>query len=168
MAQSLSMVDITNVSDQTLTQVEQSTTPIGIVLVRQGIVLPPPKQPWSPRPIVDSFHLSKLVKAYNFYFQEYSKKRKNILQLIPSLVWKDVYMLYNSSFPESPFSKDTLRDRLRETSKELKTSTSNIENADTVVLQDDDVLTRLRATNNHAACNILKIRTDLINAAKST
>ena len=52
--------------------------------------------------------------------------------------------------PESKFAKDTLKDKLHETLKELKTGTSNEEGSEKAVLQPDDVLTRLRSTDSHA------------------
>lgn len=49
----------------------------------------------------------------------------------------------------------------------MKIGNSNVENSETVVLQDDDVMTRLRATNSHAARNVLKMRMGLINSVHS-
>lgn len=134
---------------------------------RQGAMRPDPRQR-VPRAIVDSFHLASLVTAYNSCFAEYSSTRKNVTQLIPSLVWKEVHLLYRNSFPDSPFSEETLKDRLRETLKELKTGTSNVDNASKVVLQDDDVLTRLKATKSHCGRNVLQKRSTFISALKSS
>lgn len=58
-------------------------------------------------------------------------------------------------------------DRLRKILKELKTSSSNIENSKMIVLQDDDLLMRLCSTNCLATHNVLKTRAKLINGANN-
>lgn len=63
--------------------------------------------------------------------------------MIPTVVRRDVYLLYNNSFWDSPFSKYMLKDQLREMLKELKIGTLNLENSNAMVLQDDDILMRL-------------------------
>lgn len=140
------MIDITD---------ETQGTPIDPIVPPQGITLPTIHIRHA-RPVVNSFHLSELIEAYNFCFAEYSKSRK-MSQLIPALVWRDVYLLFKSSFRASSFSEDTLKERLRETLRELKTGNSNVENSETTVLQDEDVLTTLRATGGHVGQNVLKM-----------
>ena len=79
-------------------------------------------------------------------------------QLVPGKVWKLVYEQFLREHPGSKFVEDTLKDRLWEILKELKTCTLNEEGSKKAVLQPNDVLTRLRSTNSHATCNILKLR----------
>jgi hypothetical protein len=69
------------------------------------------------RLLVESLHLSYMVSAYNQFFASYSINWKNVSQLIPSLVWKDVYEHYCKQFPDSQLKEETLKDRLRETLK---------------------------------------------------
>jgi hypothetical protein len=82
-------------------------------------------------------------------------------------VWKLVYDQFLCEHPGSKFAKETLKDRLRETLKELKTGTSNEEGSDRAVLQADDVLTRLRNTDSHATRNILRLRQNMLEQASS-
>ena len=83
-------------------------------------------------------------------------------QLVPRKVWKLVYEQFLREHPGSKFVEDTLKDRLLETLKELKTGTSNKEGYEKAVLQADDVLTRLRSTNSHATRNILNLRQTMV------
>ena len=89
------------------------------------------------------------------------------MQLVPGKVWKLVYEQFLQEHLESKFAEDTLKDRLRETFKELKTGTSNEEGSEKAVLQADDVLTRLKGTDSHATHNILKIRQTMVDQSSS-
>lgn len=84
------------------------------------------------------------------------------MQLIPDLVWKGFFSHYKKAFPECEFQEDTLKERLRETLRELKIGMANEEGQDKVVLQNDDYLVALRANNSHAAKNILKMRDEIV------
>ena len=64
-------------------------------------------------------------------------------------------------------SRRTLKDKLWETLKELKTGTSNEEGFEKAVLQPDDVLTRLKGTDSHATRNILKLRQTMVDHSSS-
>ena len=121
-----------------------------------------PRREKSHRLIVDSVVLSWLVSSYTTHFATYSSGKKNVTQLVPGKVWKLLYEQFLQEHPESKFAEDTLKDRLCETLKELKTGTSNEEGSEKAVLQADDVLTRLRGTDSHATRNILKIRQTMV------
>jgi hypothetical protein len=102
-----------------------------------------------------------MAAAYNHHFAIYSRDRKQVTQLIPKAVWKSVYTAYLEAYPDSQFAEDTLKDRLRETLKELKTTgTSNEEGSDKKVLQNDEALAQLKTTTDgHATTrNALKRR----------
>jgi hypothetical protein len=114
------------------------------------------------RPIVDSLHLSCLVASYNVHFAKYCKGRKQVTQLVPSLVWKEVFKEYKEHYTNSPFVEETLKARLRETLKEIKTGTSNDDNSNKATLQCDEVLEQLKCTDGHAARNVLKRRQSII------
>lgn len=49
-----------------------------------------------PRTIVESFHLNTMVKSYHQNFGIYFRNKKQVTQLILSLVWKTVYGEYKS------------------------------------------------------------------------
>ena len=114
------------------------------------------------RSIVDSVVLSSLVATYTTHFVAYSKGRTNVTQLVPGKVWKLVYDQFLREHPGSKFAEETLKDRLWETLKELKTRTSNDEGSNRAILQADDVLTRLRNTDSHATRNILRLRQSML------
>ena len=101
--------------------------------------------------------LSLLVSLYTTHFATYSSGRTNVTQLVPGKVWKLVYEQFLREHLRSKFVEDTLKDRLRETLKELKIGTSNEEGSEKVVLQPDDVLTRLSSNYFHATRNIVKL-----------
>ena len=121
-----------------------------------------PRRERAHRPIVDSIVLSSLVSSYTTHFATYSSGRRNVTQLVPGKVWKLVYEQFLREHLGSKFAEDTLKDRLRETLKELKIGTSNEEGFEKAVLQLDDVLTRLRSTDSHATRNILKLRQTML------
>ena len=62
------------------------------------------------RPIVDSLHLLCLVASCNVHFAKYCKGRKQVTQLVPSLVWKEVFKEYKDHYTNSSFVEDTLKD----------------------------------------------------------
>lgn len=115
-----------------------------IVLEEQAHLQRPSKLPRRERshwPIVDSHVLSFLVSSYTTHFATYSSGKTNVTQLVPGKVWKMVYDQFLREHPGSKFQEDTLKDKLRETLKELKTGTSNEEGSEKAVLQPQDVLT---------------------------
>jgi hypothetical protein len=63
---------------------------------------------------------------------------------------------YKLKFPNFVFQEESLKDKLQNTLKELKTSKANKEGVKKVVLQSDQVLAQLKSTNGHATQNVLK------------
>jgi hypothetical protein len=49
-------------------------------------------------------------RSYNCHFVKYSKEKKNVTQLIPTLVWKAIYAKYRETYPDNIFQKDALKD----------------------------------------------------------
>jgi hypothetical protein len=45
-----------------------------------------------PRQIVESLHLSTMVASYNKHFASCNKGKKQVTQLIPIVVWKQIYI----------------------------------------------------------------------------
>jgi hypothetical protein len=45
-------------------------------------------------------------------FGVYSKGRKQVIELILNMVWKDVYMAYEVEHFDSPFQEETWKDKL--------------------------------------------------------
>lgn len=110
------------------------------------------------RPIVDSLVIDSLVASYNTHFATYSRWKKNVTQLVPGKVWKLVYEQFLREHPGNKFAEETLKDRLRQALKELKTGTSNEEGSEKAVVQAEDVVTRLRNTDSQATPNVLNFR----------
>jgi len=67
----------------------------------------------------------------------YNQDRKNVTQLIPNHVRKVVYETYKLKFLTSIFQKESLKNRLQDTLKELQANTTNEEGVERVVLQSD-------------------------------
>jgi hypothetical protein len=58
------------------------------------------------RCIVDSLHLSTLVAYYWREFNAYSKgRKKNVTQLVPGKIWKQLYLRYKLKYPVSLFAE---------------------------------------------------------------
>lgn len=118
------------------------------------------------RPMVSPLHLGCMVAAYNHHFAIYSRHRKQVNQLIPSVVWKAIYAHYLKQFPESLFQEESLKDRLRDRLKELKKGSPNEENSRTTGLPRDEALVvQLKTTDGSATKNVLKRRQSLIDGA---
>ena len=85
--------------------------------------------------LINSVHLSLLVSSYHKHFNEYSiGHKKTSSQIVPSLIWKLVYADFIKEYPNSTSKEESLKERLRYVLAELKTGTSNEENADKAVL----------------------------------
>jgi hypothetical protein len=81
--------------------------------------------------------------------------KKQVIQFIPSVVWKQVYIDYQMHCPNLIFVEENLKDHLHDNSKEFKIGTSNEEGSKKATLQYDEVLECLRATSGHATKNVL-------------
>jgi hypothetical protein len=77
------------------------------------------------RHIVDTVLLSALISSYNAHFANYSVGRAKVTQVIPGKVWKAVYEDNRNNFPDSTFTEDALKVRVREDLSQLDTGTSN-------------------------------------------
>jgi hypothetical protein len=109
------------------------------------------------RQIVDTVHLSPLISSYNTHFADYSVGRAKVTQVIPGKFWKAVYDDYKKSFPDSIFTEDALKFRVREELAQLSTGTSNQGN-ERAELQAGDILEQLKMTNSHAKRNVIRHR----------
>jgi hypothetical protein len=89
---------------------------------------------------------------YHQHFALYFRDKKQVAQLIPSLMCNE----YKKTYPNLVFQEDTLKDCFRNALKELKTNTSNEGGNEKVILQSDEVLIQLKATNEHDTHNIVK------------
>ncbi|KAG9399873.1 hypothetical protein AC1031_011294 [Aphanomyces cochlioides] len=114
------------------------------------------------RQLEDSVHLSVLIASYRNHFNDYSRNHSNTTQLVPSKVWKKVYDEYALVYPNSPFTQETLKMRLRGELSALNTGTSNVGDGK-ASLQSDEVLSQLRMTHGHAKRNVLMERSNILN-----
>jgi hypothetical protein len=62
-----------------------------------------------------------MVVSYTCHFATYSIGKKQVTQVIPSAIWKNVYLDYQKEYPNSTITEDWLRNTL----KELKIRNSN-------------------------------------------
>jgi hypothetical protein len=58
--------------------------------------------------------------SYQIHFVTYSDGKKNVTYLIPSMIWKLVYIIYVVTYLDFPFVEDTLKDYLRDVFKRVK------------------------------------------------
>ena len=120
-----------------------------------------PKNKPQAREVIDSFLLSTLIGAYNVHFEEYSRTRKQVSQTIPAVVWRKVYDTFINVHPEAiKFNEENLKDRVRQTLRELKTGTSNQKG--TAVVQSTEILGQIRLTDSHASRNVLSLRNSIL------
>lgn len=114
------------------------------------------------RCLVDSSHVCALEAAFHHHFAVYSKDRKTVNQIIPSVVWKAVYSQYKRIFPNSKFQQESLKDRLREMIKEKKTENSAQLGTEKAVSQSEEVLIHLKSPDEYANGNDPRSRRFLI------
>lgn len=93
---------------------------------------------------------------YNTHFATYFSVKNQITHLISAIVWKTTYNEYVIVYPNSAFHGDTLKDQLRNASKDLKIDTIDEKGIKKIVLQFDEVLTQFKAMDNHATRNMQK------------
>lgn len=84
--------------------------------------------------IMESLHLDTMFAPYNLHFATYNKDKKQTIQLIPNVMWKDAYAKYQKEYSYSSFVQETLKDCLCDTLKELKTKNCNEEGSKKVTL----------------------------------
>ncbi len=66
-----------------------------------------------------------MVILYNLHFANYNLDKKQITQLIPTIMWKQIYIDYQVIHLDSYIVKKTLKDKLQDILKELKIRASN-------------------------------------------
>jgi len=74
-----------------------------------------------PRQLVDSIQFNTMATSYNLHFANYSLGKKQVTQLILIVVWKQIYINYQTTYLDSYLAEKTLKYIL----KELKTRISN-------------------------------------------
>jgi hypothetical protein len=76
------------------------------------------------RQFVESIHLSTLLAAHGRHFAKYSEGRTNVTQLVPKVVWRSVYKEFLEVYPSFEFAEETLKKKLTDEIKSLRTGTS--------------------------------------------
>lgn len=74
---------------------------------------------------MECLHLDTMFAPYNVHFATYNMDKKQTIQLIPNVMWKDAYVEYQKEYSYSSFVEETLKDCLCDILKELKTKNSN-------------------------------------------
>jgi hypothetical protein len=69
-------------------------------------------------------------------------------------VWKQIYIDYQTTHPDSYLVEETFKNRLWDILKELKTKTSNQEASEKATLQCDQMFKHLKATTRHVTRNV--------------
>lgn len=62
-----------------------------------------------------------MATFYNVHIVNYIMGRNQVTQLTPTILWKQIYLYYQTTYPNSTFVEETLEDHLCNTLKELKT-----------------------------------------------
>ncbi len=103
--------------------------------------------------------------SYNLHFANYSSNKKQVIQFIHIVVWKQIYTNYQVTYLDSYLVEGTFKDQWHDNLKELKTRTLIEMGLGKTTLQCDQMLEHLKATNGHATRNILKRHQHLIDGA---
>jgi hypothetical protein len=72
-------------------------------------------------------HLNTMATSYNKHFSNYNMGKKQVIQLIPVIVWKQVYINYQLHHLDLVFVEEILKDYLHDNLEEFKIGTSNEE-----------------------------------------
>jgi hypothetical protein len=68
-----------------------------------------------------SLHINTTIAFYIIHFATFSMGKKQVIQLIPNAMGKNVYVEYQKEYLDSRFVDETLKGHLHNTLKELKT-----------------------------------------------
>ncbi len=68
-----------------------------------------------------------MATSYNKHFSNYNMGKKQVIQLIPVIVWKQVYINYQLHHLDLVFVEEILKDYLHDNLEEFKIGTSNEE-----------------------------------------
>ncbi|CAM6083497.1 unnamed protein product [Calypogeia fissa] len=115
---------------------------------------------------IDSIQLCTIGSTYNVFFERYNDKiktkGKKTTQLIPTKVWVDVYDMYKSKFPDSSFTQVHLKERLRETLKDIGTGNSNEALSEKAQMQSAKVLEKIQKGKKFCARNLHHLRREFV------
>jgi hypothetical protein len=53
-----------------------------------------------------------MATSYNLHFANYSLSKKHVSQLIPTTMWKQLYIDYQTTYLDSYLMEETLEDQL--------------------------------------------------------
>ncbi len=70
--------------------------------------------------IVESLHLSIMATSDHIRFTTYYNGKKNMTQLIPSMVWKLIYTSYVGAYLDFSFVEDKLHDHFERCFQRVK------------------------------------------------
>ncbi len=94
--------------------------------------------------------------------------KNQVVQFIIASMWKQLYINYQVTYPNSYFVEETFKHRLWNIVKELKIGISNKEGLEKTTLQCDQMLECLKAIDGHAIRNVLKRYQSLIDGGTYT
>ena len=118
--------------------------------------------------MVDSVHLSVLISSYHKHFAKFSEKRKKACkQLVPKAVWIEMYQ-YKTAYPNSEFSQDTLKNRVRETLEAVATGRSDCKLEGGLSIHPDAFLEKIKESDGHVSRNILGLRKSILEKSVPT
>lgn len=127
---------------------------------------------------VDTSAIAIMAASYNKHFEVYSRGRTNVTQGMPAKVWQQVYkdflqycqdLIDSAEDPEIKTVSDlklkserTYKKNLHEALKKIGTGVSNPSGSEKVVLQQNEVLQRLKQTDDHSRRLMMKKRGNVI------
>ncbi len=75
----------------------------------------------APKQMMKSIQHNTMATFYNVHFMNYIMGRKQVTQPTFINFWKQIYLYYQTTYPNSTFVEETLEDHLCNTLKKFKT-----------------------------------------------
>lgn len=95
--------------------------------------------------------VSEMTRSYRFHFAAYSKGRKKVVQRLPRQVWDVVFKDVAELDGFRNVKEDSLKKQLKATLGDIGTGDANDGNNDQAVLQDDNIVEKLKQSDSFAS-----------------
>lgn len=116
----------------------------------------------SGRQLITNSMVSEMTRSYRIHFSVYSKGRKKVSQRLPKQVWEAVFKDVADLEGFRNVKEDSLKKQLKATLGDIATGDANDGANDQAVLQDDNVVEKLKELDSFASRNVLNLREDIL------
>lgn len=126
----------------------------------QGNALP--SETSAGRALITNAMVSEMTKSYRMHFSQYSKGRKKVVQRLPKQVWESVYKDVVNMEGFGNVKEASLKKQIKATLGDISTGDADDGANDNAILQNDNLIDKLKETDSYASRNVLNLRENLV------